>query len=140
MKSELLKCSLGGFNVVLTHYCKGWVSAIAQCGLNLGISHHHKASLDPIILWKHQPVLMNHNNFMKQIGSQIFIRNHSNKFFWRPFLYVCGFFEFFYVWNLCFWIFIQKNFIVTQIFKCLTVQNHLLWQDQQNVVEKIWKW
>ena len=32
------------------------------------------------------------------------------------------FWEFFHVWKPCFWIFIKKNFLVTEILKCITVK------------------
>ena len=93
--------------------------------LDWGVSDHHKASPNPIIFWKLQCALMDHNIFMKRIGSIIFILNHSGNFFWRTFFYCCCFLEFFHVWKPCFWIFNKKNFLVTQIFKCLTLQKNL---------------
>ena len=54
---------------------------------------HHKVSSEPFFL-KHQFALMDHNIFMKQIGSIVDILNHSD-FFLRTFLCFCGFLEFF---------------------------------------------
>ena len=67
------------------------------------------------IFWKHQCVLIDNNNFIKRIGSIKFILNHSGNFLLRTFLYFCGFFEFFHVGKPWFWIFLKKNFLVTQI-------------------------
>ena len=107
--------------------------------LHCGVSDHHKASPDPIIFWKHHCAVMDHNNFMKQIGSITLILNPLD-FFWRTCLYFRGFWEFFHVWIHCFWIFIKKNFLVTYIFKWFTFQNCLYWQDQLNLVEQILRW
>ena len=62
--------------------------------LNWGVSDHHKFSSEPRIFWKHQCALMDHNIFMKQIGSILVIQNHSDIFFWMTNLYFCGFFRF----------------------------------------------
>ena len=95
-------------------------SAVVKCSINWGVSDHPKAIHEPINLWKHQFPLINHNIFMKQIGSIVFFYTKSlRKFFLRTF-FLCGFLEFFHVWKLCFRIFIKKTFLVTQIFKCPT--------------------
>ena len=65
--------------------------------IDWGVSEHHKASLDPIFFWKHQCALMDHNNFMKQKGSIIFILNHS-EFFFEIFFYIfVAFWSFFFM-------------------------------------------
>ena len=47
------------------------------------------------------------------------------------------FLEFFHVKRQCFWIFIKKNFLLTQILKCLIVNNNLYWNYQQNLVKNL---
>ena len=66
------------------------VQILPLTGLNRGVSDHHKDSPEPIIFWKHQCALTDHNIFMKRIGLVVVILNHS-EFFLRAFLYFCAF-------------------------------------------------
>ena len=45
--------------------------------------------------FKHQCTLIDHNIFMKRMGSIVVILNHSGHFCLSTFLYFCGFMEFF---------------------------------------------
>ena len=60
-------------------------------------------------------------------------------FFLEDIFIFCGFLGFFLCLKTLFWFFIMKNFLVTHIFKCLTVQNHHYGKDQPNFVKKILK-
>ena len=90
----------------------------------------------PIIFCKHQCALMDYNIFMKQKGSIIFILNHSGNFFGRTFLFFVAFWSFFIPENLPLGILSRKNFLVTQIFKCLTVQKTLIGRTNKILLNK----
>ena len=77
-------------------FCNSGLSWMIKKWINWGVSNHPKASPGQIIFWKPQSAVMDHNNFMKQIGSIFFILNHLGKFYWRTFLYFCGFLNFFF--------------------------------------------
>ena len=84
--------------------------------IHWGVSYHLKPIPEVIFFWKHQYALNNQRIFVKQIGSIVLIINHSGKKFWRKFLYLCDFLDFFQVWNACFlFFFSKKNFLVTWI-------------------------
>ena len=69
-------------------------------------------------------MLIYHNIFMKRITLIVVILNHSGIFFWGNF-YVCVAFQVFFPGlKTFFFIFIKNNFLVTQIFKSLTVKYH----------------
>ena len=108
----------------------------AYSGLDCGVSDHHKASPDLIFFWKRQRGLMEHNYLMKQIWSIILILNHSGNFLGENFSICVAFWNLFMSENLVlgFW---KRNYLIRQIFQCLTVQNHLYWRDKQNFVSTI---
>ena len=86
-----------------------WMPSLSSLGpdrtSDWGVSDHLKDNSEPMNLVKHQFALINHNLFMKQIGSNVFILNHSG------------------IFMKMFWIFTKKNCLVMQLFKCFTVQN-----------------
>ena len=85
-----------------------------------GVSDHHKAIPDQIIK-KKWFALMDHNIFMKQIGSLVFKINHwsLNEGFFFLWLY-----EFFSCLKT-----VLLDFLVTHILKCLAVQNNIYGQN-----------
>ena len=112
--------------------------------LHWGVSDHHKVRPEPIFFLKQQFALMDHTIFMKQIGSIVFFyfffyTKSLRICFGGILFYFCGFWELFHVWKPYFWIFIQKNFLLKQILKCLTVEIYPYLQNQQNVVTRILK-
>ena len=87
-----------------------------------------KSCPEPIIFWKYQCALMDHNIFMNRIGSIVVLLNHWGNFLGRIFFFfniLVAFCIFFHAWKPCFWIFTKKNFLVTQILKGPTVKYQL---------------
>ena len=103
-----------------------------------GVSDHHKANPEPINYWKHYCALMDHNIFMKQKGSIVVLLKQSGIFFWEIFIFLL-LFGVFSCLKTFYWIFINKNFFVTQILKCSTVFNYHVWQVQKNLSKKSWE-
>ena len=95
-----LKCSCYGLNC--SCYNINWRCFDINCscyGINWGVSDHHKASPDLIVIWKHQCALMDHNIFMKKrINSFFLILNHSGGFF-RTFYIFVAFWSFCHIWK-----------------------------------------
>ena len=106
---------------------------IGMMWLNLGVSDHQKASLDPIIFWKHQYSLMCHIIFKKRIGSIIFILNHSGNLVW-------GHFNIFGVFSCrkTFFFLSRKTFLQCIYLNAFLSKKNLYWQVQQNCVKKSW--
>ena len=77
---------------------------------------------------------MDHIIFMKQTRSKVVILNHSAFFLDEIVIFLLLFGVFVHVWKPCFWIFIEKNCLFTQILKLFTIRNNLYWQDQQSLV------
>ena len=61
MASNLFCWNHTGMGIPVGFHQKNYIE------VHLGVSDHHKASLEPIFFFKHQCALFDHNIFMKQI-------------------------------------------------------------------------
>ena len=111
---------------------------IVKSRLYWGVSDHHKASPDPIFILK-TSVCADGSQHLYETNRIHYLNTKSPRLFFGGHYHIfVAFGDFFMSENLFFWIFIMKNFLETHIFKCLTVQNNLDWQNQLNLVKQIW--